>query len=371
MNPVSARLLERLVERIATGTSDEPGGMLTEDAADFLSPERHAKERQRLFLDAPQVVGFAGELREPGSYLATEVMGTPVLVTRDAGGGLHAMVNACSHRGARVATGHGKRTTFSCRFHGWTYALDGTLRGRPRAECFDVAPERCALPRLAVSDRAGLIVVGLRPELQAAVDAHLADMAGELAGLRLEKAETLDSRRYEVSANWKLVAAASYESYHFATLHRDTVATMFAANAVCDFFDRHSRWCFGLKSLAGLAGQDRATWPEAMPAVLSHQFFPGTVVIVTWEMAQILRSEPGPTPDTCVVHAHAVALDPADREQLRANYELGLRAFETEDLPATVETHQGLRSTGRPFHVGSNEPVLRFWCEQWRRAIEG
>ena len=368
-NTRNDELLGRLVQRMASGTSDDADAMLTEDAVDFLSPERHARERERMFLRTPQVVGVSGELREPGSYLTSDVMGTPVLVTRDHGGRLHAFVNSCAHRGARVATGHGRRDTLSCRFHGWSYALDGTLRGRPRGECFSVAPEHCGLPRLPVSDRSGLIVVGLAQTTQAEVDAHLEDIAAQLGGLRLETARTLDSRRYELEANWKLVAAVSYESYHFATLHRDTVATMFEANTICDFFGRHSRWLFGLKSARELAGTDRAAWPEAMPAVLSHQVFPGTVVIVTWEMAQILRSEPGPTPDRCVVHAHAVSLGDADPESLRANYELGLRAFETEDMPAAVEATHGLRSAPRPFYVGRNEPVLRFWCEQWRRAL--
>lgn len=368
-NDRDRRLLERLVARIADGSTDESARMRMEDPADFLSTERHARERERLFLRTPQVVGFAGELREPGSYLATEILGHPVLVTRDEEGRLHALRNACAHRGGRVASGHGKRGALSCRFHGWTYSLDGSLRGVPRGECFDVDPARCALPRLAVSDRSGMIVVGLDPAMQPAVDAHLADIEGELAGLNLERAETLDTRRYEISASWKLVAAVSYESYHFATLHRDTVATMFSSSAICDFFGRHSRWCFGLKQVAELAAQDRAAWPERIPAVLSHQFFPGTVVIITWEMGQILRSEPGPEPGTCVVHAHSVALEAADREALRANVELGMRAFETEDLPAAIETQQGLVA-GRPFYVGRNEPVLDFWCERWREAVD-
>ena len=70
-----------------------------------------------------------------------------------------------------------------------------------------------------------------------------------------------------------------------------------------------------------------------------------------------------------MVHAHAVALGDADPESLRENYELGLRAFETEDMPAAVEATQGLRSAPRAFYVGRNEPVVRFWCEQWRQAL--
>jgi len=365
-------LLQRLVDRMHTGTADEVAGMRTEDVDDFLSPRRAERERRQFFLETPQIVGFAGELREPGSYLTAEAMGVPVVVTRDAAGKLHAMVNACAHRGARVASGSGRRTTLSCRFHGWSYALDGSLRGRPRDECFSVAAGDCSLTRLPVSDASGLVVVGLSPDVpQSAVDSHVAEIGHELSGLGLDRAETLHSRRFDVNANWKLVSALSYESYHFATLHRDTVATMFAPSAVYDLFGRHSRWSFALKGTERLKDQERSRWPEALPGVLSYQLFPGTVVIVTWEIGQLIRTEPGPTPDTSVVHYHGVVLDAARREELRANYELGLKAFETEDLPAAVECHQGLRAGRREFFVGGNEPVLQFWCEQWRAALRG
>ena len=81
------------------------------------------------FFDTPQVIGFAGEIQAPGSYLATEVMGIPVLLTRDELGTLRAFINACAHKGAKVADGRGARLKLTCKFHGWTYGLDGGLSG--------------------------------------------------------------------------------------------------------------------------------------------------------------------------------------------------------------------------------------------------
>jgi len=384
-------LVRRIAERISSGTTDVAPAPYAEDVADFLSPARFERERRKLFLETPQVVGFAGEVAAPSSYLAVESMGIPIVVTRDHEGRLHAFVNACAHRGARVARGHGVAAgrRLRCGFHGWTFGLDGKLASRPSDACFERATPADALTALPVSDRGGLLVVGLTPEVpQARVDAHLDGIAGELGGLGLERAMTLDSRRYDVAASWKLVSLLSCESYHFATLHRDTVATMFAPNAIADFFGRHSRWAFALKGTereaaasppaadrvrseaeAGLES-DGASALELFPGALSHQIFPGTIVITTWEIAQLIRSEPGPTPGSAVIHYSGVYFDESKREALRENYALGLKAFETEDLPAALETHQGLAAGRARLFAGTNEPVVQFWLRQWRDGAD-
>lgn len=367
-------LIARIAERIASGTTDESPVPETEEVADFLSPERFALERERLFLETPQVIGFAGEVAQPGQFITAEAMEIPIVVTRAADGRLHALVNACAHRGARVAKGHGSLPgrRLRCGFHGWTFGLDGRLASRPQDGCFAAPDASCDLTRLPVSDRSGLVVVGLRPDMpQSRVEEHLVDLEPELAGLGLDQALTLDVHRYEVAASWKLVSMLSYESYHFAALHRETVATMFESNAIADFFGRHSRWAFALSGTEKLAGCDEKAMPDRFPGALSHQLFPGTVLITTWEIAQLIRSEPGPTPGTCVVHTANVYFDESKREELIPNVALGQQAFEQEDLPAAIETQQGLAAGRSKLFVGKNEPIVQFWLRQWREAVGG
>ncbi len=70
----------------------------------------------------------------PGSFLAADAGGIPVLATRDIAGELHAFINVCRHRGAVLTEGCGERATIQCHYHAWTYDLDGTLRAAPRSE---------------------------------------------------------------------------------------------------------------------------------------------------------------------------------------------------------------------------------------------
>lgn len=364
------RLIARLVERAAQGSLDQADAPMQEDTADFLDPARFERERQQFFLDTPQVVGFAGEVREPGTHVAVDSAGVPIVIARGVDGVLRAFVNACAHRGAQVATGHGSGQRLTCGFHGWTYALDGRLVGRRADDAFPPADAGCSLRPLPVSDRSGLLVVGLHAGVtQAAVDEHLADIEGHFCGFGFDRLHPLETRRFEVPANWKLVAALSMESYHFPNLHKDTVGTLFRGDSVADAFGRHSRWAYALKGTGALADADPATWPDQVPGAINHCLFPGTVVITSVAGAQIIRSEPGPTVGESVVTYHGGYADPAQRAMAQGAYDFGGQAFEHEDLVAAIQCQRGLDATGAPIQIGRNEPMVQFWHRRWREEL--
>jgi len=73
--------------------------------------------------------GHVSDLRAAGSYLATDIAGSPVVIVRGADGALSAFHNVCRHRaGPLVWDGTGHVSSFVCRYHGWVYELDGRLR---------------------------------------------------------------------------------------------------------------------------------------------------------------------------------------------------------------------------------------------------
>ena len=365
-------LIQRLIHRIDSNTTDEVTEMMTESVADFLCPTRFARERKQFFLDTPQVIGFAGEVKEPGSFLTADVIGIPVLVTRDDTGTLRAFVNACAHRGAKVVHGCGNKARLTCKFHGWTYSLDGSLYGRPQEQCFDAASPDCRLKSLPVSDRSGLIVVSTSSATpQSVVDNHLIDIQDQFSGFGFHDMHSLETRRFEVKANWKIIAALSYESYHFNTLHRDSIAQWLRPNAVFDTFNnKHSRWAFAMKGTEKLKGKDRTQWPTSVPGAVSHALFPGTIVITNPEDAQIIRTEPGATVDTAIVYYTGVCRHKEKMADSLAAYDFGGKAFENEDLPAAIECQAGLAAGREHILIGRNEPVVQFWHKVWRQALQ-
>ena len=92
------------------------------------------RERERIFARSWQYAGRVDEVASPGSYLAVDAAGIPILVTRDRAGTLRAFANVCRHRGSILAEGAASRETIQCPYHAWTYELDGNLRTAPRAD---------------------------------------------------------------------------------------------------------------------------------------------------------------------------------------------------------------------------------------------
>jgi len=89
-------------------------------------------ERERILSRSWQYAGPAELVAEPGSFLALRIAHAPVVLVRDEEGELRGFVNVCRHRAHPVAMKDGCRKLLQCRYHGWTYTLDGRLENAPR-----------------------------------------------------------------------------------------------------------------------------------------------------------------------------------------------------------------------------------------------
>ena len=98
----------------------------------YLDPELQERE-QRADLRAHLAArGPRPRLPEPGTYITAQAGNQPVLVVRGEDGELRAFRNVCRHRGSRLLSGEGTcKAAIRCRYHGWTYGLDGSLIGVP------------------------------------------------------------------------------------------------------------------------------------------------------------------------------------------------------------------------------------------------
>ncbi len=78
-----------------------------------------------------QLVARAEELQRIGDFVPVTVLDEPVVITHGLDGELKAFYNVCRHRAGQVALTKGNRKSLQCRYHGWTYGLDGCLRAAP------------------------------------------------------------------------------------------------------------------------------------------------------------------------------------------------------------------------------------------------
>jgi phenylpropionate dioxygenase-like ring-hydroxylating dioxygenase large terminal subunit len=129
-------LTRRVLDHFETEGLDLAPDVMLAPADVFTSPLRFAADKA-MMRRVPHVVGWSGEIREPGDYTTREVAGTPVLLVRGKDGKARAFVNACAHRGAQVVAGTGHAQRLSCPYHAWTYDTEGKLVGVPSREMFD------------------------------------------------------------------------------------------------------------------------------------------------------------------------------------------------------------------------------------------
>src|SRR4026209_2690506 len=100
----------------------------------YLDPDVRGLEKERIFGSTWQLVARTDELQRIGDFVPVTVLDAPVVITRGLEGELRAFYNVCRHRAGQVALTKGNRKSLQCRYHGWTYGLEGTLRGGPQVE---------------------------------------------------------------------------------------------------------------------------------------------------------------------------------------------------------------------------------------------
>ena len=96
-------ILKELLRQLDEGKNVDAGVRYRIPTDSYVNPELAAREWSSFFLGHPQFIGLSGDLPENGSYFTTDDFGTPVLATRDDEGNFRAFINACRHRGVRVA----------------------------------------------------------------------------------------------------------------------------------------------------------------------------------------------------------------------------------------------------------------------------
>ncbi|MGB3443751.1 MAG: aromatic ring-hydroxylating dioxygenase subunit alpha [Actinophytocola sp.] len=255
---VTGRLLSHHRER----STDLAANQWREPVDNYRGQGVFEQERDLVFGAVPLPIALSCQLAEPGRYLALEVAGTPVLLTRDRDGKVRAMVNRCRHRGAElVAGGDGSARRLTCPYHSWSYDLSGCLLGVYGEHTFGaVDRSQRSLIRLPAQERCGVVFVGLRPGMAWDLDAWLAEVAPVLEPLRLDQWYAYGTRTL-AGPNWKIAADGYLESYHFRSLHPTTVfQNNFANLAAFDRFGPHQRNVFAHRAIADAADEAPSEW---------------------------------------------------------------------------------------------------------------
>ena len=197
----------------------------------------YQRDLERIFMRVWLYAGHVSEIPNVGDYFLFDFANESVIVVRAADDTIKALINVCRHRGSRVCIdGRGNSKSLSCRYHGWTYSLDGRLRGAANMpESFD--KNSVALHSIHVEVLDGMIFVNFAedPATFSAVRTSLTDC---LRPYRLDQCKVAHRESYPIAANWKLAVENYSECYHCAPAHPEYSAGHGLALPEADYADQ-------------------------------------------------------------------------------------------------------------------------------------
>lgn len=320
-----------------------------------------AAERAAVFARGWQFVAHLSQLAAAGDHVLTEIAGVPILIVHGADGALRALHNVCRHRAGPLALCDGRGAkALHCRYHGWTYELDGRLRSAPEmagTEAFDVNAIR--LPETPVAVWRGLVFAALHPthefdELVDGIEPRLAS-AGFDAAL-FENFEYSGRATYDLACNWKLYLDNYLEGYHLPHVHP-------ALNRMLDtrqYRTETSRW-HSLQSspIRGTEGKEALyywLWPNTMLNCLPDRLQTNRVLPLGVDRCRVVFD-----------FSHALGVPQSARDADRAFSD----EVQAEDIAICEAVQHGVSSGS--YDAGRLNPLresgLFHFHELWRAAL--
>lgn len=215
----------------------------------YNDPVMFRVDMEEVFMKEWIFVGMTSEIPKKGDYFTVEIGQNPVLIVRDATGGVNAFHNTCRHRGSRICSAHrGKVANMVCPYHQWTYDLKGNLlyASSEMGAAFDKAEH--GLKKAHIKTAGGFIFVCLgQAEPDNDFDEFLKTLDAYMEPYDVENTKlAVESNMYE-KANWKLVIENNRECYHCAGSHPELLNTLLewddtndprAPQAFIDYYNR-------------------------------------------------------------------------------------------------------------------------------------
>lgn len=212
----------------STSAGNEKSTMRALPASWYTSEEMFELERRAIFSRKWLLTTHELRLPNSGDWLRYDIAGYPFILVRDREGAINAFHNVCRHRAFPVVTDEkGTSSTFACKYHGWSYGLNGKLAKAPGyqdLEGFDKG-KNGLLPIHVHIDRNGFIWVNLdggeKPEIAWEDDFKDIDIQPRFSDFNFDDYVFDHTWDMEGAYNWKILADNYNECYHCRTAHPD------------------------------------------------------------------------------------------------------------------------------------------------------
>ncbi|MFG1300900.1 Rieske 2Fe-2S domain-containing protein [Xanthobacter sp. V3C-3] len=222
---------------LATAVQDDKDAGIFRCRRDiFTNEDLFELEMKHIFESNWVYLAHESQIPENNDYYTTYIGRQPVVVTRDKTGELHAVINACAHRGATLCRRkHGNKGSFTCPFHGWTFSNTGKLLKVKDEKTTQYPPQFAKngshdlkrVPRF--ENYRGFLFGSLKADVAPLLD-YLGETKVIIDQIVDQSPNGLEVLRgnssYIYDGNWKLQMENGCDGYHVSSVHWNYAATM-------------------------------------------------------------------------------------------------------------------------------------------------
>ncbi len=360
-------IARRILAHIDAGTTDQ-GESWREPVENYLSTARFAEEL-RMLRAMPSVFVPSATIPNPGDHVERVAFGVPLFAVRGRDNRARVFRNTCRHRGFTLVEGPGCSHALVCRYHGWTYRLDGSLSHVPRADAFPgLDPAARGLVEVESHEVDGVIVIGPLDTSGAPNDGADEALAWLTDGtpwrdklLAAQRVVYVESR--ERAMNWKVLVEQFLEGYHLKTTHKDTFFPLqYDDLTVVEQFGPNSRVTFPYRNIERLRDRAEDTWAIDARVTYVYHLFPNVMLATFPDLMLMITIDPVDVEHSTVsIYSMAkasFAQRVSDDATTNAAGSLAARgAVEDNEMSAGVQ--RGLRSGANAFvEFGRNESAI-------------
>lgn len=202
----------------------------------FTDADLYELEMKHIFEGNWVYLAHESQIPNPNDYYTTWIGRQPIVITRDKAGELHAVINACAHKGAMLCRKkHGNKGSFTCPFHGWTFSNAGKLL-KVKDEKTTEYPVQFNkhgshdLKKVARFENYRGFLFGSLSDDVMPLDDYLGETRVIIDQILAQAPEGLEVLRgnssYIYDGNWKMQMENGCDGYHVSTVHWNYAATM-------------------------------------------------------------------------------------------------------------------------------------------------
>ena len=363
--PLRCIVTSSLKELIESYNSDAPLDQASTIPASWYIDERvYELELQNVFARSWQLAARADQVANPGQYITGEIAGEPIVVVRGADNVLRGFFNVCRHHAAAVMTEpEGTANQLRCPYHGWTYSLEGELKGTPdfSGVCnFDrsansLVPvetavwENWVFVKLAGSDMDVSLLSDHARYPQAALEDFLGtSLIDQTRPLEFESLHWMERRHYSFDCNWKVFVDNYLDGgYHVPHLHKGLDSVLDYSNYM---IENGEHFCLQWSPLVSEGAEAQTGAVRKGDRALYYWIYPN--FMINWYQGAMdtnLVIPRGVDKTEVIFDFYFPDVSAAARERNQASIEVGQR-IQDEDVAICKSVQRGLSS--RAYNAG-------------------